>query len=201
MTKISKGFTLIELLVVVFIIGLLAGLVIINVNNSRKTARDAKRVANLKSIQTALEMYNQKAGTYPTTLNGTNAEWQSSTTCGDFTRTSSWLSVLVPTYISVLPTDPKLISNGNSQDRCYAYKSDGTDYMLMAWHGMESSCPPTGTGGGCGNSDSVSIKEMARPNNLTENSIAVYSSGAPAKSGLPSFLYFLFSSSKTLIGM
>lgn len=64
----KRGFTLIELLVVLTIIGILASLVIINVSNARKSGRDAKRVANLKSIQTALEMYAEKNGGYPVTF-------------------------------------------------------------------------------------------------------------------------------------
>lgn len=63
-----KGFTLIELLVVMFIIGLLASLVIVNVSSSRKTARDTKRMSDLKTIQGALEMYNNKNGSYPITF-------------------------------------------------------------------------------------------------------------------------------------
>ena len=64
----KKGFTLIELLVVMFIIAILASLVIVNVNSARKTARDAKRMSDLKSIQGALEMYNNKSGSYPKTF-------------------------------------------------------------------------------------------------------------------------------------
>lgn len=63
----KNGFTLIELLVVLFIISLLASLVIVNVSQARKSSRDAKRVANLKSIQTALEMYYEKYKAYPYT--------------------------------------------------------------------------------------------------------------------------------------
>ncbi|MFA6492942.1 MAG: type II secretion system protein [Patescibacteria group bacterium] len=66
-----KGFTLIELLVVVFIIAVLASLVIVNVSGARASARDAKRVANMKTIQGALEQYNEKYGTYPMTVSKT----------------------------------------------------------------------------------------------------------------------------------
>ena len=67
-TKISqKGFTLIELLVVVAIIGLLSTLSILALNTARARARDARRVADVKQIQTALEMYYNDAGVYPST--------------------------------------------------------------------------------------------------------------------------------------
>ncbi len=63
--KNKKGFTLIELLVVIAIIGLLATLSIVALNNARARARDARRVADVKQIQTALELYYNNYGEYP----------------------------------------------------------------------------------------------------------------------------------------
>lgn len=48
--KNKKGFTLIELLVVIGIIGLLATLAVVAFGNAQKQARDAKRVADTRSI-------------------------------------------------------------------------------------------------------------------------------------------------------
>ena len=64
----KSGFTLIELLVVIAIIGLLSTLSILSLNSARARARDAKRVADVKQIQTALEMYYNDAGDYPASL-------------------------------------------------------------------------------------------------------------------------------------
>jgi prepilin-type N-terminal cleavage/methylation domain-containing protein len=63
----KKAFTLIELLVVIAIIGLLATLSVIALNNARAKSRDAKRVADVKQMQTALELYFNDAQRYPTT--------------------------------------------------------------------------------------------------------------------------------------
>lgn len=60
-----KGFTLIELLVVIFIIGLLASIVIVNVSTARSKGRDARRKADLAAIQGAVERYNDDNGKYP----------------------------------------------------------------------------------------------------------------------------------------
>lgn len=65
MIKKRPAFTLIELLVVIAIIGLLATLSILALNQSRARARDAKRVSDIRQIQTALEMYYHAAGHYP----------------------------------------------------------------------------------------------------------------------------------------
>src|SRR3989344_4520400 len=60
-----KGFTLIELLVVIGIIALLSTLAVVALNNARLKARDAKRVADIKQTQTALELYYQENTSYP----------------------------------------------------------------------------------------------------------------------------------------
>lgn len=61
----KKGFTLIELLVVIAIIGLLSTLAVVALGNARVKARDAKRMSDLKQIQTALELYYTDVGSYP----------------------------------------------------------------------------------------------------------------------------------------
>lgn len=50
----NKGFTLIELLIVVVIIGILATLATVSLNSVRTKARDVKRVADIRAINTAL---------------------------------------------------------------------------------------------------------------------------------------------------
>jgi type II secretion system protein G len=61
----NTGFTLIELLVVIAIIGVLASVVLASLNSARAKSRDARRIADLKQIQTALELYYDANLSYP----------------------------------------------------------------------------------------------------------------------------------------
>lgn len=61
----QKGFTLIELLVVVAIISLLSSIVLASVREAREKAMLSKTVSEMKSLQTALELYRNEFGVYP----------------------------------------------------------------------------------------------------------------------------------------
>lgn len=61
----SRGFTLIELLVVIFIIGLLSAIIVVAATSARTRARDAKRIADLGSLTSALQQYYVDNRVYP----------------------------------------------------------------------------------------------------------------------------------------
>ena len=66
MIKINKkAFTLVEMVVVIAVIGILTTIAVVAVQNSRRGVRDAKRVADIKQIQTALKLYYNNVGSYP----------------------------------------------------------------------------------------------------------------------------------------
>jgi prepilin-type N-terminal cleavage/methylation domain-containing protein len=53
----NKGFTLIELLVVIAIIGLLSSIMTASLSAARSKSRDTKRVAEMRSIEKAINLY------------------------------------------------------------------------------------------------------------------------------------------------
>lgn len=68
--KDKSGFTLIELLVVIAIIGLLSTLAVVSFSSSKVKARDVARMSDVKSIQSAVEVYknNSNAEAAPSPL-------------------------------------------------------------------------------------------------------------------------------------
>ncbi len=88
----ERGFSLIELLVVIAIIGILTTIIMASLSQARKRGRDARRVADVRQLQLALELYYDGNGKYPTALSALSG----------------------PGYIPAIPHDP-----GNGYD--YAY--------------------------------------------------------------------------------
>lgn len=81
--KSNKGFTIVELLIVIVVIGILALLVITTYSGIQAKARNAKRAADVLSIQTQLEAYFTQNSHYPslTDMNtGTSATSNASST-------------------------------------------------------------------------------------------------------------------------
>jgi len=72
----TRGYTLIELLVVIAIIGLLASVVVADLNSARMKSRDARRLADLHQIRLALEAYaSDHQNVYPSPRGDTTWYW------------------------------------------------------------------------------------------------------------------------------
>ena len=156
------GFTLIELLVVIAIIGTLASVILASLSTAREKARDSYRASSAREVQKALQAYYlDHNGTYPSTG---GAWWAGDTACngaygGHGYGSTGYIPGLVPTYISALPKDPNIRTN-----RCFLYRSNGTDYKFLIWEAYEA-CTP----GSC---------PLQDPARTTEPSGALYSPGA-----------------------
>ncbi len=107
---------MIELLVVIAIIALLSTIVITSLGSARAKGRDAKRVADIKSIQLALSLYYTDYGMYPKniycpTTGGTGG-------CSGGAPNNG----LSGTYLPVMPTDPNESGTcTQNQASCYKY--------------------------------------------------------------------------------
>lgn len=130
-SKLNAGFTLVELLVVISIIGLLSSIVLTSVNSARAKARDARRIADLKQIQTALEFYYDTNGQYPLGSQGSGV-WSSHAPA--YGNNDNYIVGLAPTYMPTLPRDPRFDEGGTG----YLYNSNGTDYSFLVHMAMET---------------------------------------------------------------
>jgi len=119
-TTHSRGFTLIELLVVIAIIGILATIAVVALQNARAKARDARRVADVKQMQTALELYFNDKQHYPSATEFTAGSIVSTSTQG------------TTTYMAVIPTPPSPADGPCSSTSAYVYNasSDGNSYTI-----------------------------------------------------------------------
>lgn len=66
--KRSGGFTLIEVLLVVAILGILAGVVVVNLGGKREGAQINATRASLGAVSKAVELYEVDTGRYPAAL-------------------------------------------------------------------------------------------------------------------------------------
>jgi prepilin-type N-terminal cleavage/methylation domain-containing protein len=122
--KHRRGFTLVELLTVMTIIGLLAGISTVNLASSRISARNARRLADMDSIRTALELYYDDYGGYPSDQTADPGGLVLGK--GNATMLSSvgFSSVISGTpYLESVPSNP---SGGGADYLYYSLNSDGT---------------------------------------------------------------------------
>ncbi|MBL7141892.1 prepilin-type N-terminal cleavage/methylation domain-containing protein [Patescibacteria group bacterium] len=127
--KNKKGFTLIELLVVVAIMGLLAALAIVALNQARARARDARRISDIKQIQTALELYYMDLYGYPGTPTANAIEDK----CLDGAGFSASCGA-EPTYMGEIPANPQPRNDGTCDDATYTYTVDTSGGVNYSYH-------------------------------------------------------------------
>ena len=117
----KKGLTLIELLIVVSILSILIGLLLPNLNDVRKQARDKRRKADIAAIRQALELYkmDQNPPAYPS-----NASPQKIL----ITPGTAWTENSI-TYMNKFPTDPLNASNPDPYSYYYTNVDQNSYYI------------------------------------------------------------------------
>lgn len=131
---IHKWFTLVEMLIVVVIIGILAAALIPRVQSAQSRARDVARIAHMKDISTALELYSFDSASYPT------GPWYAINTSGYITSAdtewkNSFQDQLSP-YIKSVPTDPQ---DSRAYVYGYVYNTPASYYRLYADYELKAS--------------------------------------------------------------
>jgi prepilin-type N-terminal cleavage/methylation domain-containing protein len=130
MKGLKKGFTLVELMVVITVIAILMTIAIVSFTRIQKQARDTKRKADIRTLETALQAYYTELQHYPiqpTVLDAGSA-------------LSSFLS---PNYIPSIPTAPlgSASTNGNTS---YMYISDTNGFTYSLCTALETASTSAG---------------------------------------------------------
>lgn len=130
------GFSLVELLVVISIIGILSAVLYANFSQGSAQARDAERSADLRNVQSALELYKNKNGRYPAGCRPVGS-WSGQTgSAYPCPSGNQYIVGLAPEFLPTLPVDSKL--NGSNSGYVYATNANGTVYKFMALATVES---------------------------------------------------------------
>ncbi|MEI7451980.1 MAG: LamG-like jellyroll fold domain-containing protein [Candidatus Falkowbacteria bacterium] len=120
--KKRSAFTLIELLVVIAIIGILATIAVVALQNARAKARDARRVADVKQTQTALELFFNDQQRYPSADEFNSGSLYSTSING------------TTTYMAIIPTPPTPAdgpcTSVNNGAYYYLPVQNGTSYSI-----------------------------------------------------------------------
>ena len=126
--KAQGAFTLIELLVVVSIIGLIASIILAGLTSAELDARDKRRIADVRQLENALQLYYTRYNTYPTEVSGAN---------GDVSANAVFKAAMAP-YLSGTPVDPA--GPGNATFYYYydgKHNCGGKDYAVIFARQME----------------------------------------------------------------
>lgn len=129
--KKQKGFTLIELLVVIAILGILSTLAVVSLQNAREKGRDAKRISDIRQIQTALELYMNDSTGYPeTTGDITLGEDAVALTNNGFVASTGDTDTVF--YMRQVPKaqEPADGGCGDANDYIYTSQDDGASYTI-----------------------------------------------------------------------
>ncbi len=135
--KKNPGFTLVEIMIVVIVIVVLALIAYVAYDTVSRDARDSARIATLKQLESAIELYYADHEQYPTIAHGRGDE----TSCGSQTenwghcdRWNTLINLLTPYAEVGSPEDYSSATNGNYY---YSYDSQSDDgyqtYGLMVY--------------------------------------------------------------------
>ena len=143
----KKSFTLIELLIVVSLISILSGVIlsVINTKGIKSKSRDSQRIADVKKLQTALELYFSDNRKYPLCVVSSVPD----SPCNYIVFTAAVTPSFVGYLNNTIPLDPlSATATGTTCATRTAYNyyylsTDGTTYSLITTLELATSNPGT----------------------------------------------------------
>ena len=121
-----RAFTLVELLVVIAIIGLLSTIAVVSLSAARARSRDAKRMADLRQISVAVELYSDANGYLPTYNYSPSGGWCTYVNNASYPQ---FVNDIAP-FMATVPSDPKVPKQAG--DYFYKNINGTTKYTLCA---------------------------------------------------------------------
>ncbi len=133
----QHGFTLIELVIVISILAILSGVLVPRVTSHLEASRDARRLADIKAVRSAIEQYHMDKGVYPEAgANSSYGGWDVSND-GDFIRVLAEQG-----YLDGDAVDP--INDSSFHYRYYVYSrgsygcAGDSDYYVLGIRSFEN---------------------------------------------------------------
>lgn len=149
-TRLSnRGFSLIELLIVIAIIGVIASIIMVSLEESRQKARNSARISQIREYQKAFSLYYTDTGYYPKL--GTN---ETSRMClGDYPTNKCWegwdtatggtlerptiAAAIVPQYMGRIPIGEERTFGENGAYLGMVYESLYYGQGYRIWYFLE----------------------------------------------------------------
>lgn len=154
-TSIRRGFTLIELIVSLSIITLILSFTFASVNSSRARSRDAKRIADLQTLQSALEQHalGDSSRSYPPDVTLLNSSLPADLAtlaayCTKYKTAGQQIAGIYNNpcfkdYLSVVPKDPNGQDYTYHRPACFTVSGERSTMTYVSAASRATSCPAT----------------------------------------------------------
>lgn len=134
---LKKGFTLIELLVSIAIMVVILSLTFAGLNSARARSRDAKRIADLRTLQAALEQHSlgDPSRAYPPDKSADDNDPAVANYCAKY-KTNTTIKGIYDNpcfkdYLSVIPIDPRGVEYSYNRPACFTDLGNGKTEMTQ----------------------------------------------------------------------
>lgn len=123
----KKAFTILELLIVISILAILTSAVILTINPKKQLSRtrDTRRLADVGTLVTAIQWYNNEHGTFPDSVDTTRVSNQLVTGGSLYKSAGGWINSDLSKYLPKMVVDPI-----NTGENVYRYRHNNVGYEV-----------------------------------------------------------------------